>query len=112
MAVDHRRLTPIERAVLHRLLGAPIHGAERLREQADDLRVVGGCDCGCPSINFQTDQPGGIGVAAEGLVPDRDRSVLLFVDGADRLYSLELMWITDAPPTDWPDPASLEVGAA
>jgi hypothetical protein len=111
MAVDHRRLTPIEQAVLDRLLGALIEGAERLRAQADDLRVVGGCGCGCPSINFQSDLPGGIGIVAEGLVPDRDRSVLLFVDGADRLYSLELMWMTDAPPTDWPDPASLEVSA-
>jgi hypothetical protein len=107
-----RPLTAVERAVLDRLLGVEFDGVEVLRDQVKDLLVTGGCGCGCPTINFQEGPSGGLGIVTEAWTPTKDRSVLLFVDGKRRLQSLELQWMTDAPPTEWPDPDELIVQAA
>ena len=47
-----RPLTARERAVLTALLAVDFDGVERLRRQAAEAQVFGGCGCGCPSIDF------------------------------------------------------------
>ena len=48
---DPRPLTQVESAVLTLLLEAEFPGVDALRVQAGSAAVVGGCDCGCPSID-------------------------------------------------------------
>ena len=45
-------MTERERAVLTALLAVDFNGVERLRAQAAEAQVLGGCGCGCPSIDF------------------------------------------------------------
>ena len=47
-----RPLTAREQAVLSALLAVDFDGAEGLRAQAAEAQVFGGCNCGCPSIDF------------------------------------------------------------
>ena len=50
--MNPRPLTARERAVLTALLSVDVDGVEQLRTQAAEAQVFGGCDCGCPSIDF------------------------------------------------------------
>lgn len=43
--------------MLDALLTVEFDGVERLRDEARGAAVVGGCDCGCPSIDFYS-EPG------------------------------------------------------
>jgi hypothetical protein len=105
-----RELDTDERAVLDRLLATDFPGVGELRRQATDVRVVGRCDCGCPSIYLDPihHRPAPI---SDGLVPSELRvtaiagepegDVILFVkDG--RLSYLEYVHYTDTPPASWP----------
>ncbi len=47
-----RPLTECERDLIEALLGAVRSGVGRYIGQLDSVEVVGGCGCGCPSINF------------------------------------------------------------
>jgi hypothetical protein len=63
-----RTVTSNEAAVVGWLLDHASVGdvtAYRLRT-LEDLRVVGGCDCGCASLDFQAD-PSGAGIIADAL---------------------------------------------
>lgn len=83
-----------------------------LRDAAavDDLRVVGMCDCGCPTIHF-TAGPNAHTIA-EAHVADSNDTLLLFVDAADELSSLELAWVSDEPPDELPPSSSVRPSAA
>ena len=52
-----RAITPDEAAIVRWLLDhAPVGDVTTYRMHlVEDLRVVKGCDCGCSSLNFQTD---------------------------------------------------------
>jgi hypothetical protein len=106
-----RPLTSAESAVLTLLLSVEFPGVDELRVQAASAAVVGGCDCGCPSIALQVpeDAPLASGLSsrlapAEGVVsPQGDGvpgEIILFVDDG-RLSYLEYVYY-DAPPTEWP----------
>ncbi len=108
---DPRPLTPAENAVLALLLGVEFPGVDALRVQAGSALVVGGCDCGCPSIAFEVpdDAPLASGLSsrlapAEGVVSPQGEGVpgeiILFVDDG-RLSYLEYVYY-DAPPKEWP----------
>ena len=47
-----RPLTALERAVLDLLLSEPFPGRDELRDQAADVKVNGGCDCGCATVDL------------------------------------------------------------
>jgi hypothetical protein len=106
-----RPLTHAERAVLTLLLEVEFLGVDALRVQADSAVVVGGCDCGCPSIAFMVSDDAPLAprstsrlAPTEGVVSPQDGSVpgeiILFVDDG-RLSYLEYVYY-GARPTEWP----------
>ena len=50
-SLEPRALTAVERATLDLLLEAAAADLHALRDQADQARVVGSCDCGCATID-------------------------------------------------------------
>lgn len=95
------------------LLSEDFPGVQELREQVLHAMVVGQCDCGCPTIEIETE----LGVATSGVVTrerlapveGRVRSldagpqddIILFVDGG-RLTCLEYVTSRESSPHDWP----------
>ena len=106
MADLPRPLSDRERSVLDALLAADFPGVEALRDQAASLRVVGRCDCGCPTIYFST-APSRHQLVAEG-ASDDGQDVLLFA-GNQGLDSLESSWTTASPPAEFPSADGLAV---
>ena len=105
---EERDLTAGERAVLSALATASGSIAERLGTQVAGAKVVGACGCGCPSIYFAHDAKGeGIEVVAEAAIYGTDDAVLLFVNSRGDLDSLEYMWVSDSPPSVFPDVSAL-----
>ncbi len=113
-----RALTPRERSVLDRLLGAEFPGAAEFRDQADDAVVVGRCDCGCPSIDLAVlkvcrlspvpDGPVQAELRVTPMTGEPEGDVILFAkDG--RLGCLEYVYYTNAPPSAWPVPSHLRL---
>lgn len=114
-----RALTPLERAVLERLLSPAYPGVDVLRTQVQGALVVRLCDCGCPSFDLQVAadaQPAAelpLGPAPfEGDVQAADPSqqpgsILLFLERG-RLSSVEYVWI-DHSPGDWPSPERIRL---
>ncbi|SDL65965.1 hypothetical protein SAMN05216298_4674 [Glycomyces sambucus] len=83
-----------------------------LRAQIPFARVVGGCECGCPSVGLEVDHPL-VGPAPSlaspvvlGSYDDGTHNLVLFTDDG-YLSSLELGYVSDEVPTVWPDPAIL-----
>ena len=106
-----RPLTGAESTVLALLLSVEFPGVDALRVQARSAVVVGGCDCGCPSIALEV--PDGAPLVsglrsrlapAEAVVSPHGEGVpgeiILFVDDGQLSY-LEYVYY-DAPPTEWP----------
>ena len=103
--------------MLDLVLSPDFAGAEELREQAKSVFVVGGCDCGCPSVDLRARR----GACATGLdsrlvpselevVPAGDEppgQVILFADDG-RLSYLEYVFVGETPAT-WPDPSRVRV---
>jgi hypothetical protein len=113
---DPRPLTSVERAVLALLLSVDFPGVDALRVQAGSAAVVGGCDCGCPSIalTVPADVPLASGLSSrlaptEGVVSPQGDEIILFVDDG-RLSYLEYVYY-DAPPTVWPALDRISVSA-
>lgn len=57
-----RALNPAELLMLDLVLSSDFAGADELREQGESALVVGGCDCGCPSVYLWA--RGGAGAAS------------------------------------------------
>lgn len=102
-----RPLSEREREVVELFVATAFVGAESVAESLQCLRVSGACDCGCPTVYFDSDQSGLV-VAAEASVAGTDDSVLVFVNARGCLSSLEYVWI-DPPPAEFPPPAALAV---
>jgi hypothetical protein len=112
----NRQPTPDERRIVDAILGIDFPGVEVLREQAREMRVVGGCGCGCPTVYFEprVDAPT-VAYEHDGPVPaegdvatDPPGQILLFTSQG-RLSSLEYVFVSDDPPREWPRPAQLTV---
>ncbi|WP_326836025.1 hypothetical protein VSH64_14070 [Amycolatopsis rhabdoformis] len=112
-----RPLTTRERATLDLLLSPDFPGAEELRSQVSSAVVVGRCDCGCPTIDFQVDAAAPPARVPWRLAPSELETlptggeppdqVMLFVEDG-RLSCLEYVAF-DQRPAQWPDPRSMRV---
>ena len=89
-----RTVTPIEAAVVGWLLDrAPVGDVTAYRLQpSEGLRVVGGCDCGCSSLDFQSDGARGAGIIADALAvySDGQQAGLILWGRGDQIVSLEV----------------------
>ena len=104
-----RDLTVREREVLDALLAAGLPDAERLRSQVPRLTVAGVCGCGCPTILFAHDAKGeGIEIVADARVAGTDDAALLFVNARGDLDSLEYVWVSESPPSEFPPVSAIE----
>jgi hypothetical protein len=91
--IEPRPVTPEEIAVLRWLLeNAPVGDIAAYRElKVEDLRVVAGCDCGCVSALFESDQRG-IKMIADALAvyADGEQANLILWGRAGRITWLEV----------------------
>jgi hypothetical protein len=112
-----RPLLHEERDLLSFLLQAGFPGVQALRSQIEHTTVVSRCGCGCPSVSLLVDKDKTEPtisyddiIPVEGLPAEEPTgpAVLLFVrDGY--LDDLELMYLSDTPPPDWPALSELMV---
>jgi hypothetical protein len=111
MDVEPRPLTIAERSIIDALLTRTFEGVEELREQMRTARVVGRCDCGCPTIDIEPDADAPTAPLDGPLAPVEGRiapegngppgEVILFID-AGRVTSLEYVFYGDTVPAQWP----------
>jgi len=112
--VSPRPLLPSERALIAGLLR---HGAlpeRHFHQELDAVRVVWECDCGCSSIEFQSEGRPSVGpeetltlADAYGVTPD-GRNVGLILWGTERALSrLEIYSLDSDPPFEVPSPDSI-----
>jgi hypothetical protein len=104
-----RPLSPRERDLVEFLLTGDFPGVEALREQARQARVIGRCDCGCPTIDLAIDREHArpaqtahrvpVSAPAAGWAPFE---ILLLVDDDGWIDSLEYVDYTGTPPADFP----------
>ena len=118
MRTEPRQINATERAVLVRLLGGDSDDATSLREQLPGLTVVGHCDCGCPTIDFDTAAASPTAtsrpVSLEGTAttaPGEPPIEILMFETDGLLSSLELVSYGDHTRADWPPVESIEVRA-
>ena len=94
-ACPERTITPTEAAVIRWLLdNAPKGDVTAYRElPVEELRVVGGCECGCSSLNFRP-QPLGAGYKiianARAVYPDGKEAGLILWACEGEVSSLEV----------------------
>ena len=114
MSPYRRELNPIERAILEFLLGQQFPGRDELKLQLASLKVVGGCNCGCESIDLSVDEGAAICAPVRERVPVEATTrvgpgvdvLLHVVDGL--LRELEV-YRQDGESAALPDPSSLEL---
>jgi hypothetical protein len=106
-----RPLTGRERAVLDALVAVEFSGVEQLRAQARDAVVVGGCNCGCPSIDFYNEPGTGMHVRVNAHVDGTLDGLFLYTVGG-RLGGIEWVGSSDDDPAELPDPGVLIISAA
>ena len=113
MDIEPRPLSDVELAVANLLLSGQFDGVGPLRQQVAGAKVVGRCDCGCPTIYLLPDPSAPSAPVAGPLAPAELRvmpvgegppgEVLLFIE-AGRVASLEYVFYDDGtPPSRWPD---------
>jgi hypothetical protein len=88
-----RALNPNEAAVIGWLLEhAAVRDATAYRQHpVEDLRVVGACDCGCASLDFQPKGPGAKIIAdALAVYPDGQEAGLILWGRDGAIQSLEV----------------------
>ena len=98
--------------MLDALLAVEFEGVEQLRNEATGAVVVGGCDCGCPSIDFHNEPGIGMHVRVNAQVDGTLDGLFLYTVG-DRLGGIE--WVGSSEhddPVQLPDPAILIISPA
>jgi hypothetical protein len=108
-----RALNADERLILGALLAPDFPGSSELRDQVRDAKVVGKCDCGCPTVDIEVSRSATRSSVVvrdrlapyEGrVVPEADEpsgDIILFVDDG-YLSCLEYVSYSDPSPTQWP----------
>lgn len=81
-------------------------------EQLDRARVIGGCPCGCASINFEIEglgqAPPGVHILGDFIYGDESDLCGIFVyDSAGVLSGLEIYGFAGDAPKILPNPANL-----
>ena len=94
-----RPLTDREHAALDALLAIDFPDADRYRNQADDVRVVDVCGCGCPSIDFYKRS-------------DIGMSILVNAGVRGSYDGIEYVSNSDQIATGLPAPSELEIEAS
>lgn len=113
-----RPLTAREREVLTALLAVDFDGVERLRVQAAEAQVVGGCDCGCPSIDFFEGRNSGVTMVVNAGVRDSETYDGLFLYTVDIpgkgevLGGIEWVGQSESDPDEFPTPEDLTITVA
>lgn len=109
-----RPLTARERAVLDELLTVAFEGVEDLRRQAAEVKVVGMCGCGCPSIDFVEGRGLGMSLRVNAGVCDSHDGLFLYTiedpERGETLGGIEWVGVTASDPDEFPAPDSLLVG--
>lgn len=106
-----RPLTPREREVLDALLSVEFDGVEELRTQATSATVVGGCGCGCPSIDFTRERGTGMHIRVNAAIQGTHDGLFLFMLGG-KLGGIEYVGVSqEGDPQELPDPLALIVEA-
>ena len=107
--VDPRPLSDVEAAVvarLHAINELPVPSATDL----EALQVVGGCGCGCASVDFLPDTGGGKVLAdGYGVTPSGVEVGLLLWGRDGQLSGLEIYMLAEDT-SELPTPASLHRG--
>lgn len=107
---DPRPLTKAEDDAVRFLLSTDFSGVEALRTQLDDLRVVGGCGCGCATVYLRPDMdrsspshgPQGPVVADAKDLAEAFQLMLFLEDGW--LSALEITTVTEYNAPEIPSP--------
>ena len=108
--MDSRPLTHRERAVLDALLSADFPGVEALRAEAEDVEVVGGCGCGCPSIDFRKEPGVGLHIRVNAAIAGGSYDGLFLFTIQDHLGGIEYVGSSGKKdPAEFPDPTLLIV---
>ena len=106
-----RPLNAEERSLIEFLLSVDFPGRDELRRQLDAVEVVGGCDCGCGSLDLKVGGPA-MSSQSESPIPVKAYNdaveVLLFVRG-DLLSYLEFVFMQDTGPMSLPKPSELQL---
>jgi hypothetical protein len=111
--MDSRPLTQRERDVLNALLSVDFPDVDALRTQAEDVEVVGVCDCGCPSIDFHKEPGVGLHVRVNAAIEGGSHDGLFLFTLGDHLGGIEYVGNSgEKDPTEFPDPALLIVEPA
>ena len=108
-----RSATAAERQIVNWLLrnAATTPEADSFLVQVPDLRVVGGCSCGCPSVDFQVggqDSVAFIIADAEGTSPEGHPVGVLLWAKDDRISGLEVYPFQNTEHFGLPDLATLK----
>lgn len=107
-----RPLTERERAVLNALLSVDFDGVQGLRIEAEQAMVVGGCGCGCPSVDFYNESGQGMHVRVNAATQGQFDGLFLYTV-AGRLGGIE--WVgnlDERDPPEFPDPATWTINPA
>ncbi|MFI5888798.1 hypothetical protein ACIA5D_01625 [Actinoplanes sp. NPDC051513] len=75
--------------------------------QIADLRVVSGCVCGCPTVDFRSGPDDGLELIADAKVSGTDGDAVLLFGRDGVLDRLEYMCVGGPPPAAWPAPEML-----
>lgn len=106
-----RPLTRREREVLDALLSVEFDGVEELRAQATSATVVGGCGCGCPSIDFTKERGTGLRIRVNAAIQGTHDGLFLFML-AGKLGGVEYVGVSpEGDPQELPDPSALVIEA-
>ncbi|MEV7086752.1 hypothetical protein AB0O07_12765 [Streptomyces sp. NPDC093085] len=112
IAVEPRQLTAEERATVDRVLQVDFPGAEELRRQLDQVRVVALWGTHSVSVDLQVTGDAPRAPVPNGVVPvtctvldeggELFGEIILWVESG-RLAALEYAWYGDLPPTTLPE---------
>jgi hypothetical protein len=113
---ENRPLSPDEARLLRWLLEHGKESASAFLAQADAVRVVSRCGCGCASINFSVgdggwhSRSGGMDILSDYQWSDSEGRVFgVFVFAKQRMLAGLEVWSIDgqATPTSLPEPSEL-----
>lgn len=95
--------------MLDALLGVEFDGVDELRVQARSATVVGGCGCGCPSIDFTKEHGVGMRIRVNAGIQGTHDGLFLFMLG-DKLGGIEYVGVSpEGDPQELPDPSALVI---
>lgn len=87
-------------------------GVKQLRNEVKDVSVLGGCDCGCPSIDFHKEPGTGVRIRVNARVEGTSDGIFLYTVG-EHLGGIEWVGTSEhGDPAEFSDPAVLIITVA